>query len=40
MNTSIVLVCGFGVLSLSGFEPNQGMARLTALMIAWASFGG
>ncbi len=34
--TSFTLVCGFLVLSTSAFELNQGMGRLTALVIALA----
>ena len=34
--TSVVLVMGFGVLSLSTFELNSGMGQLTALTIAIA----
>ena len=34
--TSIVLVAGFGVLSLSGFVLNSGMAKLTTIVIAFA----
>lgn len=34
--TSIVLVAGFGILALSGFELNAGMGLLTAVTIALA----
>lgn len=34
--TTLTLVCGFIVLSTSAFELNQGMGRLTALVIALA----
>ncbi|MEM6455942.1 MAG: hypothetical protein AAF772_12680, partial [Acidobacteriota bacterium] len=34
--TSLVLVAGFLVLSLSSFEMNAGMGRLTALTIVLA----
>ena len=38
LTTSIVLVAGFVVVSLSSFELNAGMGRLTALVIALALF--
>ncbi len=34
--TSLVLVCGFGILALSNFELNSGMGLLTAITIAFA----
>ena len=36
LTTSLVLVAGFAVVSLSSFELNAGMGRLTALVIALA----
>ena len=36
LTTSLVLVSGFFVVSLSGFELNTGMGKLTALVIALA----
>ena len=36
LTTSLVLVAGFVVVSLSGFELNSGMGKLTALVIALA----
>ena len=36
LTTSLVLVAGFAVLSLSSFELNSGMGQLTALIIALA----
>lgn len=36
--TSLVLIAGFAVLSLSSFEMNAGMGRLTAVTIAMALF--
>ena len=36
LTTSVVLVAGFAVLSLSSFELNSGMGQLTALVIALA----
>ncbi len=38
LTTSLVLVAGFVVVSLSSFELNAGMGRLTALVIALALF--
>ncbi len=38
LTTSLVLVAGFVVVSLSSFEINSGMGRLTALVIALALF--
>ena len=38
LTTSLVLVAGFVVVSLSSFEINAGMGRLTALVIALALF--
>ncbi|MCY4590073.1 MAG: MMPL family transporter [Alphaproteobacteria bacterium] len=38
VTTSLVLVAGFVVVSLSSFELNAGMGRLTALVIALALF--
>jgi len=38
LTTSLVLVAGFVVISLSSFELNAGMAKLTALVIALALF--
>ena len=38
VTTSLVLVAGFVVVSLSSFELNVGMGRLTALVIALALF--
>ena len=38
LTTSLVLVAGFIVVSLSSFEINSGMGRLTALVIALALF--
>ena len=38
LTTSLVLVAGFIVVSLSSFELNAGMGRLTALVIALALF--
>ena len=38
LTTSLVLVAGFVVVSLSSFEVNAGMGRLTALVIALALF--
>ncbi len=35
-STSLVLVLGFGVLSMSAFEVNHGMGQLSALVIACA----
>jgi predicted RND superfamily exporter protein len=35
-STSIVLILGFGVLSLSAFQVNHGMGQLTSLIIACA----
>jgi len=36
LTTSVVLVVGFMVLSLSSFELNAGMGLLTAIVIAFA----
>ncbi|MCY4547745.1 MAG: MMPL family transporter [Defluviicoccus sp.] len=38
LTTSLVLVAGFVVVSLSSFELNSGMGRLTAMVIALALF--
>jgi predicted RND superfamily exporter protein len=38
LTTSLVLVAGFIVVSLSSFELNAGMGKLTALVIALALF--
>ena len=38
LTTSLVLVAGFVVVSLSSFELNAGMGRLTALVVALALF--
>ena len=38
LTTSLVLIAGFTVVSLSSFELNAGMGRLTALVIALALF--
>ena len=38
LTTSLVLVAGFVVVSLSSFEINSGMGKLTALVIALALF--
>ncbi len=38
VTTSLVLAAGFVVVSLSSFELNAGMGRLTALVIALALF--
>ena len=36
LTTSLVLVAGFVVVSLSSFELNAGMGKLTAMVIALA----
>jgi hypothetical protein len=36
ITTTIILTAGFLVLSLSGFEMNAGMAKITALTICLA----
>jgi len=36
--TSVVLISGFLILSLSGFYPNSGMGLMTAMILAFALF--